>query len=85
MKQHILVPVDFSECTDLIVEEAANLAKKSGADITLLHAIELPVPAVKACPMVMISIPPLLRCANALLIVCALMREQPLRLRDFVK
>ena len=39
----ILVPVDFSECTDPVVEWAAHLAEEHQSAITLLHAYHLPV------------------------------------------
>ena len=41
--KHILVPVDFSESTDHIVEWAAHLAEEHESRMTLLHAYHLPV------------------------------------------
>jgi nucleotide-binding universal stress UspA family protein len=37
----ILVPVDLSNRHQQALEAAANLAKQSGAEITLLHIIEV--------------------------------------------
>jgi len=37
----ILVPIDFSECSELALEVAATLAKESGAKILLLHMLGL--------------------------------------------
>ena len=36
----ILVPVDFSECSRLAVDFAANLARKTSGEIYLLHVLE---------------------------------------------
>jgi len=41
--QHILVPVDFSPCSDHAVETAVALALKLDARITLMHAYAVPV------------------------------------------
>ncbi|MDH3519328.1 MAG: universal stress protein [Myxococcales bacterium] len=41
--RRILVPVDFSESTPLLIEWAAHLAQQHGAAVTLLHAYHLPV------------------------------------------
>ncbi len=41
--KRILVPVDFSKQADCAVQIAANIARKSGAEIFLLHMISLPV------------------------------------------
>lgn len=41
--QHVLVPVDFSDCSDSVVRHAADLAGPHGAALVLLHAIALPV------------------------------------------
>ena len=40
---HILVPVDFSDSTDRVVEWAAHLAEEHDSRLTLLHAYHLPV------------------------------------------
>ena len=40
--RHILVPVDFSEYSKRAVEEAGDLAGRTGAMLTLMHVIELP-------------------------------------------
>lgn len=40
---HILVPVDFSDATDRVVEWAAHLAEEHASRLTLLHAYHLPV------------------------------------------
>ncbi|MFU8811398.1 MAG: universal stress protein [Balneolaceae bacterium] len=39
---HLLVPIDFSEHSDRALQFAVDIAKQTGADITLLHAIEPP-------------------------------------------
>jgi len=38
----ILVPIDFSDCTAGVVEQAAHLAAGLGAEVTLLHAAAVP-------------------------------------------
>ncbi|MCB0760792.1 MAG: universal stress protein [Flavobacteriales bacterium] len=38
----ILVPTDFSECAKYAAEVAASIAKKTGARIYLLHALDVP-------------------------------------------
>jgi nucleotide-binding universal stress UspA family protein len=40
LMKKILVPVDFSECSRLAVEFAASFARKSSAEIYLLHVLE---------------------------------------------
>jgi nucleotide-binding universal stress UspA family protein len=40
---HILVPVDFSDSTERVVEWAAHLAEEHKSRLTLLHAYHLPV------------------------------------------
>jgi nucleotide-binding universal stress UspA family protein len=40
---NILVAVDFSACSRRALEQAADLASRSGAAVTVLHVIELPV------------------------------------------
>ena len=40
--KRILVPIDFSRTSEYATKMAARIAKKSGADIYLLHMIELP-------------------------------------------
>jgi len=39
---HLLVPIDFSDCTHGLVERAADLAARLGGRLTLLHAVEAP-------------------------------------------
>ncbi len=39
----ILVPTDFSECSEYAVEVAAQLCRHHGATLHLLHIIELPI------------------------------------------
>jgi nucleotide-binding universal stress UspA family protein len=39
----ILVPTDFSSCSDHATLEAIDLAERLGADVTLMHAYGLPV------------------------------------------
>jgi nucleotide-binding universal stress UspA family protein len=41
--QRILVPTDFSKHADAALQTAANLAKKFGAQISILHVVEPPV------------------------------------------
>lgn len=41
--QLILVPVDFSDHADAVVEWGAHLAKAHGSKVVLLHAYHLPV------------------------------------------
>lgn len=38
----LLVPVDFSDCTNGLVDQASDLAAKLGAALTLVHAVDLP-------------------------------------------
>ncbi|RME27476.1 MAG: universal stress protein [Deltaproteobacteria bacterium] len=38
----ILVPVDFSDCSRMLVSQAALFARRLGADITLLHVVAPP-------------------------------------------
>lgn len=40
--KRILVPIDFSKTSEFAAKMASRIAKKSGADIYLLHMIELP-------------------------------------------
>jgi nucleotide-binding universal stress UspA family protein len=40
---HVLCPIDFSDSSRHAVERAAQLAAPTGAGITLLHVVELPV------------------------------------------
>lgn len=42
--QHILVPVDFSEPSDMALEAAIALARAKGARLTLMHAFLPPTP-----------------------------------------
>jgi len=42
----ILVAVDFSEPSQTALDAALQLAKATGARLTLFHAFELPIPAV---------------------------------------
>lgn len=44
---HILCPIDFSDGSRRAVERAAELAAPSGAGITLLHVVELPLAYVE--------------------------------------
>ena len=39
--QHILVPVDFSDCSKKAVQYAVHFAKQFGAELTLLHVAPL--------------------------------------------
>ncbi len=41
--QQILVPIDFSDFADSVLEWAAHLAEQHGSRILLLHAYHLPV------------------------------------------
>ena len=40
--QHIVVPIDFSESSRHAVEQAGDIASRTGARVTLLHVLELP-------------------------------------------
>lgn len=42
MDKTLLVPVDFSDCTHGLVEQAAVLAGRLGVGVTLLHVVEAP-------------------------------------------
>lgn len=41
--KHILVPVDFTETSEAALDYAIELAAKLGADVTVMHAYELPI------------------------------------------
>jgi nucleotide-binding universal stress UspA family protein len=41
--QHILVPTDFSQASELAVHAAAIVARQNGARVTLLHVLGLPM------------------------------------------
>ncbi len=43
----ILVPVDFSECSEYALEVAANLAKKHDVEIIALHMLSIPETVLK--------------------------------------
>ncbi|MCC5943423.1 MAG: universal stress protein [Bernardetiaceae bacterium] len=45
--QNILVPTDFSDCADNALGHAADIAKKTDANITLLHIIDVPETSYK--------------------------------------
>jgi nucleotide-binding universal stress UspA family protein len=45
--QHVLVPVDFSPCSDKALELALDIARTTDAKLTLLHVVYVP-PAVYA-------------------------------------
>jgi universal stress protein A len=47
----ILVPVDFSECSDKALEYAISFAKEFKAELTLLHVLEPCPPAAEMYPM----------------------------------
>lgn len=44
--KHILVPIDFSECSIHALKFAAGLAHKTGATIHMAHIYDLPGPAI---------------------------------------
>jgi nucleotide-binding universal stress UspA family protein len=44
----ILVPTDFSLGAELAMEQALELARVLGAQVTLFHTYELPVPAIES-------------------------------------
>lgn len=50
----ILVPTDYSPCANNAMEYALELAKATGASITLLHVYHVPVPAGEV-PLMLIS------------------------------
>jgi nucleotide-binding universal stress UspA family protein len=41
--QRILVPVDFTDTTEVVIEYAVGLAQRMGSSITILHAYQIPV------------------------------------------
>src|ERR1041385_7223114 len=41
--KRILVPVDFSECSNKALQYAASFAKQFSAEIVLLHVVEPPI------------------------------------------
>jgi nucleotide-binding universal stress UspA family protein len=41
--KHILAPIDFSESSDIALDYAVELAAKFSADVTVMHAYELPI------------------------------------------
>jgi universal stress protein A len=43
--QRILCPVDFSDASQVAVEEALSLARLKGGAVKLLHVCEIPVPS----------------------------------------
>jgi nucleotide-binding universal stress UspA family protein len=49
--QHVLCPIDFSECSRHAVDLAAKIVEPGGAGITLLHVLELPVTASGELPI----------------------------------
>ncbi|MEN8186282.1 MAG: universal stress protein [Bacteroidota bacterium] len=49
--KRILVPVDFSKEAECAAKVAANIAKKTGSDIYLLHMLELPTTIVDPAEM----------------------------------
>jgi nucleotide-binding universal stress UspA family protein len=46
MIKKILVPTDFSEQAENALRVAADLARKHGSEINLLHMLELPMQLV---------------------------------------
>jgi nucleotide-binding universal stress UspA family protein len=40
--RHLLVPTDFSRCSDCALDHALALARAFGADLTLVHALHFP-------------------------------------------
>lgn len=49
--QRILVPVDFSDCANEVVEQAIELARPIGATIFLVHALERTVGLRRSAPV----------------------------------
>lgn len=43
MLRKILIPIDFSETSAFALEQARALAERAGAELLVLHALELPV------------------------------------------
>ena len=41
--KHVLVPIDFTETSERALDFAMELAQKFGADITVMHAYQIPV------------------------------------------
>ena len=44
--KNVLVPIDFSECSEKAATAACALAAKTGATVHLLHAYQIPVESV---------------------------------------
>lgn len=40
--ERVLVPVDFSDCSNGVVEQAAFLAARLGASLSIVHAVDAP-------------------------------------------
>lgn len=40
--KHVLVPIDFSDCTNGLIDQAADFARKLGHGVTLLHVTSPP-------------------------------------------
>lgn len=51
----ILVPVDFSDTSLAALSLAEDLAKKTGAEIALLHVVHVPVTAFAEAPAAMVA------------------------------
>jgi nucleotide-binding universal stress UspA family protein len=56
--KRILVPVDFSKEAECAAKVAASIARKTGAEIFLLHMLELPVATIDPAEMTSVSSEP---------------------------
>lgn len=56
--KRILVPVDFSKEAECAAKVAASIARKTGAEIYLLHMLELPVATIDPAEMTSVSSEP---------------------------
>jgi len=56
--KRILVPIDFSKEAECAAKIAANIAKKTGSEIYLLHMLELPVNTIDPAEMTSIRSEP---------------------------
>jgi nucleotide-binding universal stress UspA family protein len=40
--QHILVATDFDDCSEAVIEQAVELSERTGASLTVMHAVHVP-------------------------------------------
>ena len=58
MYRHLLVPVDGTDLSTLVVGQAAELARKLGAKITFLHAVADPFASLRGDAAVVLATSP---------------------------